>query len=313
MKSLIPLSIACMISTSAVAASTDLKDLNKDLEIMSTILKTSLKQSTREVDVRVRNVKSTYLSGQGAVFSVSTSGHSMKVGEMFNGFHIELPDLPELPEVPDVSEVITHSDGDSIVIDIGEDFEFIAAEAMEQAREGLRVAREKIRELRFEERDLNYEQRDLVRRKRDIEFESKRADDERKKELADELKEIDAELAKLDGERKEVKKYVIKLESERKEKVKEQLAQRKASRTQFLAAFEEALADTLCSYGAGLKAMSNDEKVNVILERFGEEKTKRNNANQDRIYVFNKSDIKSCVADKINADKLLEKAKVYYF
>ncbi len=307
MKSLIPLSIACMISASAFGATTNMADLNKDLDIMSTILKTSLKQSSKEVNLRVRTVKSTYLSGQGAVFSVSTGRHGFDLGGLLEGFQFNLPEPPDAPEL------LSHTESDNIVIDISDDVRFITDRALEQAHEGVRIAREKLRDLKLEERDLSYEQRELIRRKRDIEFENKRADEDRKNHLKEELVEIETELSKLDGEKREVKKYVIKLETESKEQMKEQRTRRMETRKQFLAVFEDALADTFCSYGAGLKSMSKDEKVNVILERFGEEKNKSKNANKDRIYVFKNSDIRACVADKITQSKLLEKAKVYYF
>lgn len=309
------------IGNTAMAA--ELADLNKDLEIMGTILQTAVKQNAdggKRNRYRVRDIESTYLAGQGAVFTMNTSGSSQHFfrffDDDFNVFFeegdIKAP-VPPLPPVP----VIDSADYENVVIDIDpEELEEIAEGAIEQAHEALRNVRSKMRDLRHEERELTFEEREIERRKRDIEFEQRRADGDRQQELKDELKELEMELAKLNKEKSKVVKIRVEMEEDSKEKAKKRQAEETAKRQQFLAGFEDAVADSFCRYGSGMKSLNKNEKVNVVLQNFGQQSSdpkRRSQSKQDRIYIFNYKDIRDCVADKIDANKLLDKAEVYYF
>lgn len=323
--------IASLISLSSTfagiapgnALAAELTDLNKDLEIMGTILQTAVKQTRggdKRSKYRVRSVDTTYLASQGAVFTIRTSGAGHSFFKFFDDdFNVFVEEGSEHAPVPPVPPVpgVESTRFENVVIDIDpEELEDIAEGAIEQAHEALRSVRMKMRDLRHEERELSFEEREIERRKRDIEFEQRRAEGERQNELENELKALDNELAKLNSEKNKVVKIRVEMEEENKEKAKKRHAEEAAKRKQFLTGFEDAVTDSFCRYGSGMKSLNKNEKVNVVLQNFGQQSTdpqSRNNTKQDRIYVFNYKDIRDCATDKIDAKKLLGKAEVYYF
>lgn len=308
------------IATSLSAA--ELTDLNKDLEIMSTILQTAVQQNgtgDQRAAFRVRGVSYTYLADQGAVFTVETSQSGYHIREFFDEFDFDVfldERAPKPPRPPMPTHVIDGADYENIVIDVDPDqLQDIAEGAIEQAHKALSNLRGKMRELREEERDLTFEEREIERRKRDIEFELRRAEGERQQELQAELDEIQAELAKLYDEKNKVVKIRVEMEQEKQQKAQQKQAQEAEKRQQFLSSFEAAVTDSFCRYGSGMKSLDKNQKVNVILTGIGQPQSdkKRRHDRQDRIYVFEYKHIRDCVADKIDANKLLEKAEVYSF
>ncbi len=304
-KTAFALVLAGGISTSAVAQ-TKLNELSDELEIMSNILKTALKQDLGNTSLRFREIESTYLKNQGVVFRVSTSGLSGGFNFIFStDSNVEFLSAPPAPAVPDVHQI------DKWVVELeGEDFESIAEDAMEQAREAMEEAREKMRELRHQEREYAWESREYERRKRDIEFEMRTADEKRKKELMKESKDLEASLAKLQSKQKEVEKYALELEQERKKQAELRAAEKQQQYKAFLSRFESNISTTLCKYGSGLKALPKNENVSFVLPRFD---TQERGQKQDRIYVFAVNDINDCVRDKITSEQLMSKSSAYLF
>lgn len=86
-------------------------------------------------------------------------------------------------------------------------------------------------------------------------------------------------------------------------------AQEKAQQ-QYFNKLELKVAEGLCLYGNGLKALPADEKVSLILKNAGGNEGR---SQLDKIVIFNKADIKSCVIDDINSEQLLAKATKYSF
>jgi len=93
-----------------------------------------------------------------------------------------------------------------------------------------------------------------------------------------------------------------------KQKVAKQKQQ--AQRSEFYLELSNAMAETLCLYGNGLKALPKNEKVTVILKAGGDKEGRRY---KDQIFVYNKKDISACSSDKISVAKLLEKGQGYQF
>ena len=158
--SLISLSSAFAGVAASGAHAAELTDLNKDLEIMGTILQTAVKQTTgddKRGKYRVREVNSTYLAGQGAVFTMNTSGGGHSFFRFFDDdFNVFFENDGGHVPVPGSSiPVIDSADYENVVIDIDpEELEDIAEGAIEQAHEALRNVRMKMRDLRHEERKL---------------------------------------------------------------------------------------------------------------------------------------------------------------
>ncbi|GAB3028018.1 hypothetical protein [Bowmanella dokdonensis] len=285
-------------------AAQDLAGLNKELEIMTGIMNTTLRQDRSKGDIRVRSLDATYLTGQGVLFEMNTSGaglgFSFNFGELFGG-------VPPAPAAPAVSG------GDyQFHIQIDDDeLDSRIEEAMEVARDALRENREKLGELREQERELAWEMREYERRKRDLEFEKRHAEGERKKDLNQDTQELETELARLRERQKEVAQYAQELEKEQQQQALKQQEALQQQYKSFLAGFESNVADVLCKYGAGLRTLPQDEHVSLVLKNFMQDP--QGGGRQDKIYVFRNQDVQACVTGKLNAQKLLEQVRTYQF
>ncbi|XOV79427.1 MAG: hypothetical protein ACFHVJ_00340 [Aestuariibacter sp.] len=314
-KKIVALGIAAYISTAA-GTTIDMNKLYKDAEIMRNILVTSLKQNNERGGIRFHSVDSTYLQGQGLLFEVKTNSGGWNFNFNFAeimGQNFVVPTPPEPSELPNVFISTDGENSTHFQIDIEDDFLEIAEQAREIAREALRETRDKFRELRQNERELSWEAREIERRLRDIEFEMRHADEQRMRHLKDQQKELQKEQAELEEKRAEIARYAEELEAKEKAAREKQHAEEAARIKRFLAAFEATVAETLCSYGGGLRDLPSDEKVNFVLTDFGERTTTRGRDKMDKVYVFSNKDIKNCVADKIDENKLIERAETYMF
>lgn len=300
--------ILASVSALSVQAKTDLNSLHDELEIMSNILQTALRQENRNSAIRFRNIDVTYLANQGVVFEVSTTGSgssfSFDFGEMSEFMHVS-PSVPVAPVPP----VIAGSDSWDIEID-GEEWEMIAHEAMDRAQEAMEEVRDKMRDLREQERDYGWEQREYERKRRDLEFEMRNADENRRKELTKRKQELDEELKTIEAKQAEVAKYAQQLEAEQKKQAAEQAAARQKQYTAFVSSFESNITNVLCKYGAGMKALPASENISFILPNLG---TINSRDKKDKIYVFSQQDVQSCVKDKMDNKTLLEKSERYMF
>lgn len=292
----------------AAQAKPDLTGLSKDVQIMTGILQTALKQQMDRQGTQIRDIDASYFAGQGVVFEMGTNhgrwNFSFDFGDLLAGLPVPVPPAPPVGSEIEV-DVFSFDDHESIR-------EF-TEEAMEHAHHALREAKERLRDLKEDERELGWEAREIARRKKDIDFEMRRADKDRKKDLQERLRELEKEEQELKKKQAEVNKYAENLEKETKEKQAKQQAAKEKQQKRFLASFEGTIADSLCRYGAGLKSLPNNEKINFVLKGIGAVKDNRRNVKQDRVYVFNNKDVKDCVTGKLDGNKLLTRANVYMF
>ncbi|MCW8109492.1 hypothetical protein OPS25_13360 [Alteromonas ponticola] len=300
---------ALMLATSfgfvgaSQAASKNYVELNKEIEIMTGVLDTALKQSSGERSIRYRSLDATYLAEQGVVYTVSTRSTGIGLLSGLRDIFISVPDAPAPPDV-----FISGEDG--IEIDFDHDWESFAEETVHHFEEAFREQREEMRELRSKERELAWEQRELEREHRDLKFELRQADREREQELKEELQGVEQKMKQFEQRKQELTKQAQEIEQEQKQKLnKRKEAQQKAYK-QFLANFESNIGDALCRFGNGLRGLPESENVSFVLKDFS-----RNDNNQllDRVYVFSQDKIKSCVREKINSSQLLSSASVYDF
>lgn len=294
------------LTVNTALAETQTNELNNELEIMSNILQTALKQDGRTGSIRMRSVSFTYLKEQGVLFQVDTSrsGSSRVFEFITEGARRAFPDAPDAPQ--------HFFDMDNFDFDIDEDeIEDVVEDAMEMAHDMTREARSKLRSLGEKLREFAWEQREYERRRRDLEFEKNNSDKDRRKDIEKQLQELNNELKEIETKRAEVERYRATIEKERKEQAEQRQSALQQEYRQFLSTFETNLAEVLCRYGAGLKALDSDEYVNFILPNFSYQGNSRNK--QDRIYVFKHKDIQACVRSKIDKDKLLDKASAYEF
>lgn len=295
--------VVAALSANAMAK-TDKAELSKELEIMTGILQTSLKQGMGKQSIRYRGIDATYLAGQGVLFELNTTS---------SGLHFSFHGIGDLvvPVAPVAPIVVAGGDSDwTIDIDEGE-WQELAKEAMEEAREAMRDAREKLRDLRGREREYAWEQRELERKVRDLEFEKRSSDQKRKAKLEERSQRLRQEMADLQVKLQEVNNYAKQIEAEQKKQMEERNANKIKEHNRFLANLEANIGDTLCKYGAGLKSLPKGENISFILPQFGAPQESKNK--QDKIYVFKHTDVQDCVRDKITSNNLLERADTYLF
>lgn len=297
--------VSTMLTSVSVSAATDeMKTLNKELEIMSGVIDTALKQSSPRKGLRYRSLDSTYLAGQGVVFAVSVRNSTS--GFSFSNIFARVPQAPMPP--------VTIIDGDSsFEVEFEQEWQEVAEEMEEAGHRLAEVFHEsnnQIREMRDRERELEWERRELERRTRDLEFELRQAGKDRSDTIKDELKEVSKELAELNSREKELEKYASEMEQEQQARIEAQKEAQEKAYKQFLANFEGSIGDTLCRFGSGLRGLPDNEHISFVLEQFSRDDS---GDMQDRIYVFSKEKVKSCVQERINASALLSSARVYNF
>jgi hypothetical protein len=80
---------------------------------------------------------------------------------------------------------------------------------------------------------------------------------------------------------------------------------------QEIEAFEVKLFATLCTYGATLRELPNDESVSVILEDLGAETERSKQA--DKVHVVTKADLLKCQSGEMDSTSLLAEATTYSY
>lgn len=314
MKRLITALVLCTVTSGMAAAQSQNKyeDLANELEIMSGVLNTSLRQNVTSDSWRVNQIDTSYLAGQGAVFTLSLRGYSNnwvhEIETLVEGFVGAVPSAPPAPPVPHISGSLEEID--EIVMEATREWESYAEATSRHFSHALADNKDRMRDLRTMQRELAWEAREAERELRDITFELRHADEERKKEL---LEQKEASQQKLSQVQTKAKNMHEELKAVEKAQEKE-LAKRKEKQEQqykaFLAGFEVGISETLCRFGAGLRGLPQDEHISMVLKDF---EVESNRARKDRIYVFSRTDVVRCVQEKIDANKLLANAEVYKF
>ncbi|MCH2055412.1 MAG: hypothetical protein MK214_02120 [Thalassotalea sp.] len=310
--------IPCLLASYSVTAETvNLDQLNRQLDIMNNIIQSSVDTSKGSEGVKLSSIESTYLQDQGVVFTVRSKSSFGHWGR-FN-FDVVMPPVEQMaPLSPDqISDIRATVEAVADVgdLDIGNlDAEREVAKTMEMASrtyerviELHRGNREEYRELRDDLRDVAYDLRDIERESRNAEYQMKRAGEKEEK------KELEKELKRLDKRKKELLASKGQLEQRTKEIKSKQVKQaqkQEQMRKDYYQSLSAMMAETLCLYGNGLKALPKGENVTVILKSGGD-RVDRNY--KDKIHVFSKRDINSCAVDKISVATLLEKSSAYQF
>ena len=299
---------------SSTAQAQDLPELDRQLTIMSGVIETALKQDTRKDKVRFRSIESTYLAKQGVVFTIRTGGMGRIFDFNFGDFLSNIPGAPPAPPAPAVTVtadgVHVETDGDYEVIFESADWEDTAHQVIRKVEHIMRETDERMREFRSDHREVEWEIRELERRNRDLEFELRTADRERQKEVQKEMKEMQKELESLKQKEMAIAKEFKELAAEKKAELAKQKKAQEESYKTFLANFEASIGDTLCSFGAGLRELPDSEHITFVLDDFARSEEGKS---ADRVYIFNKKDIKRCVTEDISASDMLAKAEVYTF
>ena len=277
--------------------------MHKQLSIMSDIIKSSVSDKSVSQTSKINSIDSTYLSGQGIVFTISSAANNSQWGNY--SFNFSMPEMPAAPIAPEVNQEFQAN----YDIDINETVTHAiesAAVGYERAMEMFEQNRDSTRALRDEQRDLAYSLRDVEREKRDISYQLSRASDEHKAALKQTLDKLAKQEENLRAQQRKITQLTHVAVAEQQAEQK----QRAQERVSYYQQLTVKLTETLCLYGNGLKALPKNEHVSVILKSAGDKSASRY---KDSILVFTKQDIASCSADKISAATLISKSQAYQF
>ena len=278
----------------------------KQLSIMSDIIKSSVSDKSASQPSQINSIQSTYLRGQGVVFTISSAANNRQWGHY--NFNFVMPEMPEIPVAPIAPEV-NQDFREKYDIDVNETVSKAlesAADGYERVIEVFEHNRDKTREFREQQRDIAYRLRDVEREQRDLNYQLSRATDDRKAELKSELYKLTEQEKAYRGQLQKLTELSNKVAAE--QKIEQE--KRSQERSHYYQQLAVKLTETLCLYGNGLKALPKNEHVSVILQAAGEKSAGRY---KDSILVFSKEDITSCSADKITAVSLMNKGKAYQF
>lgn len=303
MKSFLSVCLLTSLSASALAQTSaqPYASLANELEIMSGVMQTSFRQNTSSKGWRVSRLESSYLAGQGAVFTLSVRG---KTGRWMHEIEAMVEGMPVPPEAPVINE------GDDVVFEINQEWEDFAGAATRHITQIFSGKNDEIRDVREQYRELEWEKREMERQKRDLSFELRQSQDDREDEIKQQLAELESSLAALNEQLSSLDQEMRALETEQQEQMREQKEKYQQAQKSFLAMFETSIGDTLCHFGSGLRGLPEQEHVSLVLKDFEHDEA---NKAHDRIYVFTKANIKACVQERIDTQDLLSSATVYTF
>jgi hypothetical protein len=295
-------SAALLLAFSAQGADKNYDKLHKQLTIMNDIMLSSAKVSQNSRQSLIRSIDSVYLQGQGAIFTIN-SAHGGSSHRQFFQTVAPVSKLPPLPQVAPLGPISPLNGGERIIISNDDDFE---EHELERVIEVFEQQREGAREIRSEQRDIAYEMRDIERQRKDIEYQLQRAENKSKDELTTELKKLEVDHAVLNKNKRKLDQKVTGLNKIREA---QKTAQDKARKEHFYV-LNNALVETLCLYGNGLREVPSEEYVSLIIKGAGKQQSR---GFKDHILVFNKKDINACANSKLTAKKLLARAEQYQF
>ncbi|MFY8352129.1 hypothetical protein AAEU29_16430 [Pseudoalteromonas sp. SSM20] len=287
---LIPLTLLTSQAVLAAAESDVVSKSQKEISIMSNILKASL---DAEQGIRVRQIKGAYLAEQGYVFNISAKGISGSFGG-WKQFFVQ----PDFDVEFDEAEMMIKAEEMRIEA---------ANQSYQVAMETLRESSDKMREFAEQEREIEFQIREVERERRDLNLERRHAQKEKdEKSVEKEIAKLEAKIAKLEKEKAQVRDKRDDAKDKIKSTTKEKQQKLAEVRKQNIRVVSNTLAQTLCDYGAGLKGLNKNQYVNFIIDNATGNK-------EDLVFVFNKAQINKCVVGDMDAKKLLASAQSYTF
>lgn len=273
MRRILLITLACSSLTLAAAAppdepprSDDQRELRRELRIGAEVFRSALAENLAN-DRRALQVEAGYLAGQGVLLLVELTR------PWFLGPNVEVnPEIAHLEQIPEMVQDILAQ------LNIG-----LAPQQAEDFRE-LREIRSAQREVRGEQRELRAQIRETRRRLR-------RADGAEANRLREQIDELNRDLAAAKAEEQTLEAEAARARASLGE------ASRDDDRP---ARLDQAVARTVCAYGATFRSPADDEHLNVVVRSSG----------SSRYYTFRLADTRRCQAGALNAESLLQRADV---
>ncbi len=270
--------LTCACACTAVAREVEkLEQINRDMDVIENIFASVMRQATRD-RVRISNVRSDYLAGQGVLVTMDVSASRIYVNRFNNNIQIDA-DIQSLSEIPEmVQEILSEL---RIAITPYE------PEELEELRE-LRTEQRKARAHRRNIARSLYEQRKKLVRTTD---EDEQEDiQELVDELKDELEALSAQEAVIDSS--------VEDQLQRLRELSRRYKDRQSEATTNLA---ETVAEAVCAYGSTFAFLSANQFVTVGL----------NKHNEIEYFTFQIDNVRNCQSGDIDNETLLARAYVY--
>ncbi|MDX3773234.1 hypothetical protein QE250_03800 [Chromatiaceae bacterium AAb-1] len=264
--------------------------LNKNAEILRTILQTALKD---DQTIGLSQLNYSYLAGQGILFQATLSGFRSRI--ITNQYR--LPAAMPAPE-----PINTEVGSFSFSFNTG-DIEALAEQAAEFAEQQQEKYAE-LRKMQQQRRDLERDLRDLERDKRNIEFNRKLTD--LSKEQQQELQQLTQKTQQLTQQLENLTKAADTAKAAFEKKQAAEAAETARQTAAQISKTGEQFAVLLCDYGASLRELPDNEYVSLQLSTSSRSAEKY-------YWVVKKSDINQCITGKINAKALQAKTRHYQF
>ncbi len=285
---------ALLLGSSFSYAETDFARIQKDVAVMSNIIKGAFEAEEACRGCKPR-IEANYLANQGAVFTVRmNSWRSFKYDDDFSDSYSFVIPSPADVEHVRITEVVSEvlDNVGAVMEDVGERIELRLGD-FEHEELILHQDSETRRALR----DLNRERRELEYQRREHEIEMIHADEKERKKIESRIEQLEGKVNSVEEKQAKLSKQ---FETEREEREKKRLIKIKKAQLQAeeqRTAVENVVLRSLCDYGTTLKNIPKGEHVSLLFEQPNSDKT--------RIIVMEMQDVQGCnQANVLRSDSL---------
>ena len=328
-----------VVSSGLHSQEVDLDSLQESISIFSSIVEESLEldQATGIFGNRLGGVDSIYLYGQGAVLEIRTPLANQKNQMGFSSLGRAMRSINRANPFAAIStqsaNTSLNASGDNSGMQEGlmgkmasVDFSLVVNSSIQQAAAAARSLRnigsvddagyaqlqQELDSLRVQTSEKMAEMRLLIASSVDQQSAAERETSTQGSVAAQDGSfdfkiEYDAFMARVEPLKEQALKKAAELQA-RSEQAQKEYAVRLE---QDIEAFEVKLFATLCTYGATLRELPNNESVSIILEDLGDE-TERSKQS-DKVHVVAKADLLKCQSGEMNAVSLLAESTTYSY
>jgi len=328
-----------VVSSGLHSQEVDLDSLQESISIFSSIVEESLEldQATGIFGNRLGGVDSIYLYGQGAVLEIRTPLANQKNQMGFSSLGRAMRSINRANPFAAIStqsaNTSLNASGDNSGMQEGlmgkmasVDFSLVVNSSIQQAAAAARSLRnigsvddagyaqlqQELDSLRVQTSEKMAEMRSLIANSVDQQSAAERETSTQGSVAAQDGSfdfkiEYDAFMARVEPLKEQALKKAAELQA-RSEQAQKEYAVRLE---QDIEAFEVKLFATLCTYGATLRELPNNESVSIILEDLGDE-TERSKQS-DKVHVVAKVDLLKCQSGEMNAVSLLAESTTYSY
>jgi hypothetical protein len=328
-----------VVSSGLHSQEVDLDSLQESISIFSSILEESLEldQATGIFGNRLGGVESIYLYGQGAVLEIRTPLANQKNQMGFTSLGRAMRSINRANPFAAISaqsaNTSLNASADNPAMQEGlmgkmasVDFSLVVNSSIQQAAAAARSLRnigsvddvgyaqlqQELDSLRVQTSEKMAEMRLLIASSVDqqsaAELETSTQESVAAQDASFDFKiEYEAFMARVEPLKEQALKKAAELQA-RSEQAQKEYAVRLE---QDIEAFEVKLFATLCTYGATLRELPNNESLSIILEDLGDE-TERSKQS-DKVHVVAKADLLKCQSGEMNAVSLLAESTTYSY